>query len=338
MKIIIPGIIATTLLSLTGCGSSDSATTLASTATDVTVERGKVFNATVTDSSTPPLVATQREGQNVYTFSRNPTYPINVTDGWIDVDNDGVMTSADYPLDINMTSYSDKVTPITTYLADTNESIREQRLAELVSEMNIPSDELLKLPSEASNDAIALTNSMYEIMKANSSTDISGNLHDVKESYENLRNTATQSCEGTTLDNMASCLELIVMVSSGSSTLTDAEMERFNPIEPATTEPATTEPATTVGAHLFIFNGYTAEEYPDEYYYTNEAKIVNGHKVLANGGGSIDSCEDWAEYVGPNLTINYVKNATDGKYTELATCEVTTVGTGYKSDWVILEY
>ena len=75
MKQTILGSITLATLLLTGCGggSSDSVPAGTSTAVDITVERGKVYDANVTDSSTPPKVATQNSGQNVYRFAKIPT-------------------------------------------------------------------------------------------------------------------------------------------------------------------------------------------------------------------------------------------------------------------------
>lgn len=72
-----------TLLSLgvSGCGGSSDGASAGVTGVDVTVERGKVYDANVTDSSTPAQVASQKNGKNVYTFANAPTYPVVVTGG-----------------------------------------------------------------------------------------------------------------------------------------------------------------------------------------------------------------------------------------------------------------
>ena len=125
-------LVVVTILSIgfVGCGGGSGSSTPASTSqptpTAVTVERGKVYDATVVDSQNN--VATQQAGTNVYTFDDIPKYPITVTGGWIDVDNNGRKTVADIPLSTPMKSYSTNVTPVTTYLADANKTIRQDRL------------------------------------------------------------------------------------------------------------------------------------------------------------------------------------------------------------------
>ncbi|MEA2017921.1 MAG: hypothetical protein U9N59_05690 [Campylobacterota bacterium] len=185
-------------LGFTGCGSSSDDTPASSgdtdTSTDVEVERGKVYDATVTDSSSPALTATKTTGSNVYTFASTPTYPIKVNGGWIDVDGDGEMTTEDIALDIEMTSYSNVVTPITTYISDANETIREQRMSQLMSDMNITSQtELLKPPSKAQNNTIFLANAIFKAMKENNTTDLSNNFTDINSSFSTLKTTFTQS-------------------------------------------------------------------------------------------------------------------------------------------------
>ena len=86
---------------LVGCGgggsSSDGTSTNSGasglseesvTSTDVTVERGAVYNSVVTDAN--GQIAIQKDGQNVYTFAITPVYPITVTGGVVDVDGNGI--------------------------------------------------------------------------------------------------------------------------------------------------------------------------------------------------------------------------------------------------------
>jgi len=162
-------------LSVTGCGgSSDS-----ESGTDVTVERGKVYDATVTDSSTPVQTATQKSGKNVYTFSKAPTFPVIVTGGWIDVNDDGKQGTEDVALDIQMKSYTTTVTPITTYVADADKTIREQKLEALAAKLNesgigedatITVEDLLKVPSAAPADVMITANAIYKDFKEKGNT------------------------------------------------------------------------------------------------------------------------------------------------------------------------
>ena len=168
-------------MAVTGCGSSsDDATSAASTAVDVTVERGKVYDANVTDSSTPLQYATQKAGKNVYTFAKAPVYPVVVNGGWIDVNNDGAMDASDVKLDIQMKSYTTTVTPITTVMATfatkADRDIALQSLADALNAGSIGSDiqvtleDLLKVPSEAPRDVMVVSNATFKDMKEKSTS------------------------------------------------------------------------------------------------------------------------------------------------------------------------
>ncbi|MEA2072401.1 MAG: hypothetical protein U9O86_02360 [Campylobacterota bacterium] len=165
-------------LGLTGCGDSsdDTISGVVSSAVDVVVERGKIYDANVTDSSSPAKVATQKNGQNIYTFANTPTYPIVVNGGWIDVNDDGMMDASDVKLDIEMRSYGTTVTPLTTFIADTNETVRENKLNDLVARLNasgvgtdieVTAQDLLKVPSDAPRDVFVTANAIYKDMKEN---------------------------------------------------------------------------------------------------------------------------------------------------------------------------
>lgn len=87
--------------------------------TDITVERGPIYGATVKDSSSPSQTASSKgNNSNIYTFTKEITYPIIVTGGFIDINNDKIINSADAKLTTTLSSYSDVVNPITTYLGN----------------------------------------------------------------------------------------------------------------------------------------------------------------------------------------------------------------------------
>ena len=164
------------VLFVNGCGGGggdSGVVTQAATTTDVTVERGKVYDARVVDSSNPPKVAVQKKNSNVYTFTGDVTYPVKVTGGWIDVNDDGVMDIDDIQLQIEMISYSNIITPITTYIADANETVRKNKTAALLTDyINMTEDELLhKVPSQSTKDAVILANAIYNNIKVNNNLD-----------------------------------------------------------------------------------------------------------------------------------------------------------------------
>lgn len=166
------------LLGLSACGgggSGSTTTSTVSTATDVTVERGKVYDATVVDSSLPPQTAKQKQKSNVYTFAKKPTYPVVASGGWIDVNDNGVKDGKDVNLDVILKSYSNVITPVTTYIADANKTIRENRLLALKERLNangvgeganVDESDLRGLLSSSNNlDFIVLSNAIYKEMK-----------------------------------------------------------------------------------------------------------------------------------------------------------------------------
>jgi hypothetical protein len=167
-----------TALSFSGCGSSSSDSTPViqtddELSKDVVVERGATYDANVTDAN--GQVAIQKNGENVYTFETTPKAPIKVEGGWIDVDGDGELTTEDIELKMTMTSYSNTVTPVTTYIADSNKTARENKLKALATLANTSEEELTKVASKADTKAILAINAIYQEMKEQNSTNISTN-------------------------------------------------------------------------------------------------------------------------------------------------------------------
>jgi len=186
-------------LGLTGCGSSDSNTASTTPAPvtkaidvtkTVTVERGKVYGATVTDSTEPTnQTATQEDGKNSYTFENEIVYPVKVEGGFIDVDGDGQYSEGDLELDMELVSYEENVTAISTYISKDDagkyipsEADRQAKLDELANQLNDAdatakeieafASDLLKLPSEQTTKAQMATNAIYAEMIDENSTDI----------------------------------------------------------------------------------------------------------------------------------------------------------------------
>jgi len=189
-------------LLVSGCGdssSSSSSTTTTSSAvatpTDVTVERGAVYEANVVDAD--GNIAVQKQSQNIYTFEDTPTYPITVTGGWIDVDSDGKKTVSDVLLSLPMYSYSNIVTPVTTYIADANESIRDSRILELETNLGIDRSELMKLPSLSIQEAMLAQNAVYSQIVSSENNMSAINMNQLASLYSDLNTTASQSSDKT---------------------------------------------------------------------------------------------------------------------------------------------
>ena len=187
-------------LVFSGCGSNSSSTSsttsvATATPTDITVERGAVYEANVVDAN--GNIAIQKQSQNIYTFDDTPKYPITVTGGWIDVDADGKKTVSDVLLSSPMYSYSNIVTPVTTYIADANESIRETRMSELETNLGIDREELLKLPSASVQEAMLAQNAVYSQIISNDNNISAIDMTQLTSLYSDLNTTASQSSDKT---------------------------------------------------------------------------------------------------------------------------------------------
>lgn len=205
-------------LAFNGCGSSsqDVNTIVDSTIMDskdilpiysVIVERGAVLDANVTDAN--GSVATQvSDTNNTYIFENEPVYPISAEGGWIDVDGDGNLTEVDVTLDINLTSYSDVITPTTTYCSDENETIRQERLEELAQETNTTVEDLLTVPSKATKNSIMVLNAVYEklVEKSNTHSKATIAIGKILERYTEIDNN-TNLYENATSKEIALAIE-----------------------------------------------------------------------------------------------------------------------------------
>lgn len=133
-------------LALVGCGGGGTSTDT-SAGTLVSVSNAPVYNATVTDAN--GQVASQVPGTYQYQFASAPTYPISASGGWMDINlNETYDAGTDVPLAYTMKSYATTVTPVTTFIADEDESVREAKLQKLSDDFNISTDILLNIPAE----------------------------------------------------------------------------------------------------------------------------------------------------------------------------------------------
>jgi hypothetical protein len=189
-KLLSLAVVTALSIGFTACGSSggDDSVSGGDTTTNVEVERGKVYDANVTDSSTPPKVAKMTVGSNIYKFATTPTYPIVASGGWIDVDGDGNMTTSDIVNDLNLTSYSNVITPTTSYLGDISTTAGKAKLDKLIEEMNVTKEDLLKAPSKASANAIVIANAIYKKRKQVPSVKMSEiSFSDLNTTFEGLK-------------------------------------------------------------------------------------------------------------------------------------------------------
>jgi len=157
-------------LSFIGCGPSgssnsinlDSNSTKKINGIDIKVERGAVFMSTVTDTDGQVAFRNNLGFSNIYTFKTQPKYPIYAKGGYIDINGDGKLSRKDDKrLDIDMLSYSNVISPLTTLVGDNNISIEY-----LNREYNISRSDIFdKVPSKTSIETILFSNIAYIAIK-----------------------------------------------------------------------------------------------------------------------------------------------------------------------------
>ena len=173
MKILSTTSLLAVMLLTSGCGGGDSssAVTVATTNLNtITAERGRVLNATVKDAAGQ---SGQSASNGEYVFTNAPTYPITVTGGVIDVNNNGVIDAGEPFLTIPMTTYEGtRVTLVTTLIADADKTVRDAKLNALQAALQqatgntIDANDLLLLPTENTQAAV-LSNELFEAVLDN---------------------------------------------------------------------------------------------------------------------------------------------------------------------------
>ena len=226
LKTLTLSLAAITMIGFSGCGSSSSS----SSKTDIEVERGAVYQAIVKDA-TGKTATPKGDYSNTYTFSSKPKYPITVSGGYIDVDGDGAITTSDIALDINMTSYSNVVTPITTYLGNTTTTEGKARLEKLTNDLNISKEELFKVPSKANSKSIILANAIYEHAIKQSKGMDKLDFADVNTSYKLLETTYNQSFAGKSGKELAIAMENEVVNTDLSSYITKLDANALSQLQ-----------------------------------------------------------------------------------------------------------
>jgi len=183
-KLIIVGLV--TALILSGCGDSTKSNIDENYV--VKVSRGPVYGAEVKDSADPANIAVEIEGTNTYRFAVSEdeiVLPVTANGGFIDVNNDGkIEAGVDMKLNMELRSYTENLTPITTYLAtEANNTIRDAKLDSLtklvnnsIDDINVSDTDLLKATEDASTEAQLVINAVYskiiEAQNSNSSLEL----------------------------------------------------------------------------------------------------------------------------------------------------------------------
>ena len=331
-------------LSLVGCGSSDSDSSNRSN--DVTVERGAVYAATVKDAD--GNLAQQKSRQNVYTFKNSPVYPVTVSDGWIDVDCDGNMTESDIKLNIEMKSYSNVVTPISTYIADSDADKREEKLQALLTLVNDGSDEeitaedLLKVASEASQKAQMVINAIYsEMLDSNSTvlnnTEIISRINE----FKNIK------VDGLDKKEIAKKYEEYIVNDSDLVSKIDADKLSEDDLYKYTLAIFVDDIVQKDGKSLFILNNYPIKLAKNMLDFSENSLDINIYRLSAASTCSDDfseyiNCKDMDFNENPGLELsetvsiiliesipNYVEDTSDAPITDIIDKTIYRINTEY---------
>jgi outer membrane lipoprotein SlyB len=166
---------------LVGCGSSSSTSntlatntsesdtttqTIASNPVDITVERGPVIGAYVTDNSGKRAYSL---GEGKYRFNQTPSYPITVYGGYIDVNRDGNIDEQDTKLNVNLSLHEQNQTNVTlvTTLAQ-NEAMKN----EIMNMYGLTEEELYSMTPSQSLEVASISDEVYRYcLEKNTSLD-----------------------------------------------------------------------------------------------------------------------------------------------------------------------
>lgn len=144
-------------------GSGSSAIVIDSNLTSITVERGPLFFASVKDKNGLEASNSNFGYSNVYTFETKPTPPIYVSNGYIDVNQNGRLDENDTKLDINMSSFSNIISPLTTFVGDVSKDT--SRLVYLKQHYGVSQEDIFNtLPSQSSKETLILSNAIYKTL------------------------------------------------------------------------------------------------------------------------------------------------------------------------------
>lgn len=169
-KYYLASFVAATVI-FSGCGGGGDTSSVPATTTDtpttITVQRGPILGAIVTD--TVGNVA-KEVGNGDYTFKSTPIYPVVVSGGVIDIDRDGVISVGDVANDLNLSTTSGSVVTMATTLA-TNPKTKSA-LDQIANSLNLTiADVFSKTPSE-SKEIEAISNVLYKYIKDNGISDL----------------------------------------------------------------------------------------------------------------------------------------------------------------------
>lgn len=173
-------------LLLAACGGGGSSSV--SGVNVISVEDGPVLEAHVIDAS--GQIATSNG--NSYTFANPIVYPVTVKGGFIDMNEDGLFNDGDYKLPrILKAKAGSVVTPVTTLVADLNETAEKS----LLLDFSLSEADLKDLPSKNKNIALVSDAIMQYVLDQNMSNveDInSSGVTGVKTAFDTSKSLLTQ--------------------------------------------------------------------------------------------------------------------------------------------------
>lgn len=230
MKKINLSIACFTALTLIGCGAGGSIESntnntagndTVSTSKIVTVERGPVLLATVKDANNQIAKNIDNTKLNTYVFDTIPTYPITVTAGYIDVNNDNIIDTNDIKHDITMTSYSNIVSPLTTFIGNDSTKLDFLKTTYGLTTSQIKNS----LPSTVSNKTVILSNAIYKLL-VNTTPLTTTNLSTEYSTVETVFNTSFSSFSD--LKTLSSDLEDNTLTVLTKAKLTNLDVSTAN--------------------------------------------------------------------------------------------------------------
>jgi len=219
-----------------GCGPSGSCDTNKETIieeesstneeTTVEVQRGDVYNAIVIDSNGQKAIWDIYDNNNTlsnkYTFKEKVKYPIYVSGGIIDINQDFKIDTNDTKLDINMSSNTNIITPISTFLVNASNTQKEvlNQYIDLNFNLNINDIDKYLPSSYTTNELSILNNALYLNIKKNNFELNTTILDDIKSKAE--QNSSLNS------KDMLKYLETYIIDTQNIQTLNEDEILDFN--------------------------------------------------------------------------------------------------------------
>jgi len=205
-----------------GCGSSGT-TTPTDSYTDVTVERGPVIGAFVVDSAGKRAM---NMGEGTYRFYVDPTYPLSVYGGYIDVNRDGDIDANDTKLSFSLMLQEqnrNRITVATTLAQDATVK------SYLESTYGMSEDDLYNFTPGTSAKIAAISNLVFKYAVENNITLEEINTT-ILESIKTDIQTQITSIESNTTDTLVNIVKTIetALVQELNISLSDANFTLIN--------------------------------------------------------------------------------------------------------------